>query len=321
MKSPVEWTEEDLFELINLKQEETLQLDFKRAESLDSNEKKKTEISKDVSAFANSAGGTIVYGIAESAMKPHFAEMLSPIDPTKYPKEWLEQVINSRIQPRIPGILINSVNLNSTLPGGSAYVACIPQSVTAHQASDHRYYKRYNFESVPMEDYEVRQTINRASRASYKVKLLPSQLRDRDYSRFFELSCVVENTSELVGRDVSVVLFLPKHLIVQPDDYEVPIDGAKYSRIPGTWILTSSERVTAIDAHPLTPYQIFFQRELTLALPGPYLKPLKVLVRVFDQHGLALTTNVLLTMPQLEVISSQDLPSLGMERQPNTSSF
>jgi len=172
-----------------------------------------------------------------------------------------------------------------------------------------------------MEDYEVRQTINRASRASYKVKLLPSQVTDRDRFRFFELSCVVENTSELVGRDVSVVLFLPKHLIVQPDDYEVPIDGAKYSRIPGTWIRTSSERVTAIDAHPLTPYQIFFQRELTLALPGPYLKPLKVFVRIFDQHGLALTTNVLLAVPQLEVISSQDLPSPGMGRQPNTSSF
>jgi predicted HTH transcriptional regulator len=72
---------QDLVDLINLKQEESLQLDFKRAESLDSTERRKAEISKDVSAFANSAGGTIVYGIGESAGEPHVAEIFSPIDP------------------------------------------------------------------------------------------------------------------------------------------------------------------------------------------------------------------------------------------------
>src|ERR1700758_3350430 len=101
MKSPSEWKEQDLQELINLKVEESLRLEFKRADSLDDANTKKTEISKDVSAFANSAGGTIVYGIAESKQKPSCAESLSPIDPSKYSKEWLEQIINSRIQPRI----------------------------------------------------------------------------------------------------------------------------------------------------------------------------------------------------------------------------
>jgi predicted HTH transcriptional regulator len=57
---------------------------------------KKDEIAKDVSAFANSAGGTVVYGIAESAGKPSYAEALSPVDPKKYSQEWLEQVINTR---------------------------------------------------------------------------------------------------------------------------------------------------------------------------------------------------------------------------------
>jgi len=70
VKSPSDWNEEDLKELIRLQQEENVILDFKRAESLDGAEKKKTEISKDVSAFANSAGGTIVYVIAESKTQP-----------------------------------------------------------------------------------------------------------------------------------------------------------------------------------------------------------------------------------------------------------
>jgi len=31
-----------------------------------------------------------------------------------------------------------------------------------HQAYDHRYYKRYNFQSIPMEDYEVRDLMRRS---------------------------------------------------------------------------------------------------------------------------------------------------------------
>jgi hypothetical protein len=41
------------------------------------------------------------------------------------------------------------------------YVVEIPQGTTAHQALDKRYYKRFNFESVPMEDHEIRDVMNR----------------------------------------------------------------------------------------------------------------------------------------------------------------
>ncbi|MEA5080437.1 MAG: helix-turn-helix domain-containing protein [Bacteroidota bacterium] len=70
-------TEEDIRQLIYLKVEESIQLDFKQAESLGKNDKKKLEIAKDVSAFANSAGGYIVYGIKENN---HVADSLSFID-------------------------------------------------------------------------------------------------------------------------------------------------------------------------------------------------------------------------------------------------
>ena len=42
------------------------------------------------------------------------------------------------------------------------YVISIPQSTRApHMASDKRFYKRFNFESVPMEEYEVRDVSRR----------------------------------------------------------------------------------------------------------------------------------------------------------------
>ena len=57
-------TEADLLALISAGVEESAALDYKRADSLNKrDDKKKTEITKDVSSFANSAGGTIIYGI------------------------------------------------------------------------------------------------------------------------------------------------------------------------------------------------------------------------------------------------------------------
>jgi hypothetical protein len=41
------------------------------------------------------------------------------------------------------------------------YLIEIPQSTTAHQASDKKYYKRHNFNVIPMHDYEIRDVFNR----------------------------------------------------------------------------------------------------------------------------------------------------------------
>ena len=63
MKSPWEWEEEDLQQLIKTETKEHLGLDYKASASLRNNDTDENEISKDVSAFANSAGGIIIYGI------------------------------------------------------------------------------------------------------------------------------------------------------------------------------------------------------------------------------------------------------------------
>jgi predicted HTH transcriptional regulator len=90
-------------------QEEYINLDFKRAPALANTDKNKSAISKDVSAFANTTGGTILYGIVEETNAPHRAISIDPIDPTVTSKEWLEQIINSRIQPRVSGVLIRPI--------------------------------------------------------------------------------------------------------------------------------------------------------------------------------------------------------------------
>jgi len=162
MSEPWEWEEADLQSLVDNQARENLNLDFKACAALDKGDGKKRELSKDASAFANSAGGTLVYGIIEDK-KTHTAKALDGgYDPSEIGHEWVEQVINSNIQPRIVGLRVKAVRLQISNPGKVAYVVHVPQSMTAHQAADKRYYKRFNFESVPMEDYEIRDTMHRA---------------------------------------------------------------------------------------------------------------------------------------------------------------
>ena len=70
---PELYSERYLNQLIRDQVQESLHLDYKKTDSLDNTEKNKKEISKDVSAFANSDGGIIIYGIVE---KKHLPEQI-----------------------------------------------------------------------------------------------------------------------------------------------------------------------------------------------------------------------------------------------------
>lgn len=153
------YTLEDIENLIKNEVEESLYLDYKEARALAKTDKARLDITKDVSSFANSDGGIIVYGVSEQGAKP---KEVTPIDGREFAKEWLENIIQ-QIQPRIDGIKIFPIRIEGDIER-SIYVVQIPRSANApHMAKNHCYYKRINFESVPMEDYEVRDTFNRVT--------------------------------------------------------------------------------------------------------------------------------------------------------------
>src|SRR5258708_3564509 len=109
MKNSWEWEEDDLLELVNAQAKENIELEFKESASLENTEKKKEEISKDISAFANSAGGVLIYGMVEDG---HVAIGLDDgSDPNVVTKEWLEQVINSTIHRKIESLRVNQIAL------------------------------------------------------------------------------------------------------------------------------------------------------------------------------------------------------------------
>jgi hypothetical protein len=181
------WDINKINEYIKNQIEENLHLDYKAAASLGKSDPKKKEISKDVSAFANSDGGVIIYGISEfnEPEKSHLPEKIDPINRTEYSKEWLEQVINSNISPKIKGIKIFPIQIGEPEDNKSIYVVEIPQSDTAHQAKDRRYYKRYNFESVAMEDYEIKDIINRTNKTDIIISFEPD-IGKEWYNKFIQ---------------------------------------------------------------------------------------------------------------------------------------
>lgn len=215
--------------------EESLTLDYKAAASLDKSDKKKIEITKDVSAMANSAGGILIYGIAEFQDKAHehLPEKLDPVDRTAFSKEWLEHIIGN-IQPRIDGVIIHPVSINSA-PNHVIYVAEIPQSHTAHQARDMRYYKRFNFESVMMSDYEIRDVMNRnkhpaiaptfkifledEAETSYSTPAFPYGVSTPSITYVTKINLVVFaiNEGKVFANYVNINLQVPNELVYQDE--------------------------------------------------------------------------------------------------------
>jgi hypothetical protein len=290
---PPIWNEDEILKLIAIGQEEFLELEFKRRDSLANSDGNKKELSKDVSAFANTTGGTIIYGIEEDSDPPHKALRIDPIDPRLITKDWLEQVINTRIQPRISGMRIHPVGLTKTAPGSVVYVVSIPDGATAYQAADQRYYKRFNFQSVPMYDYEIRQILNRVVRPSYRAWLKVWQQTSINGKIVVAFRAVLVNNSEITAHDPNAILYLPTaEFELGGEDWELTfIHGKQYRRFVGNveklWYPGHPNGISFIGATPSVHAQ------------NPAAKSARVLLRFFDHFGLGLSMEHEVQLPSL----------------------
>ena len=276
MNDPKDWELDDLNALITAQAEESSTLEFKNGkvlEDLDNPQvanKRRDEISIDVSAFANRSGGVIIYGLEEEKKEPHSAKALTPIDPAKCSKERLEQIITSRIKPSIQNIVIRPITINAR---GCAYLVIIPGSHTAHQASDKRYYRRANFGNQMMEDDEIRQIMNRPIRTTYRVQLGTQMIGEDELI----ISGNVQNTSVMMGTDVSAVLLLPHELSSNAIGGTEVIDGNTFVRLLSVFWNQKSQ------LKPFERQEIYFGKCKIPDEPPSWTVPL--IVRVYDQFG------------------------------------
>lgn len=218
------WTYARILQLIDETVEESLHLDYKAAGALAKVPQKKDEIVKDVTAFANSDGGMIIYGVREHTdmERRHLPAAIDPIHRRDFSKEWLEQVI-SNAAPRVPGILIHPV----PVPGDETrclYVVDIPKGETAHQAADCKYYRRFNFESVPMRDHEVRDVMNRIKVPRIEVQAYLGLRNPWEESSFL---LKLTNVSARLAEHFHVVVRLPPQVegrLISPKGEQLTMD-------------------------------------------------------------------------------------------------
>jgi len=105
-------TEADLQSLVENRVREAKVLDYKRALP-DKSERQKREFLYDVSSFANASGGDLIFGVTES---DGVASEISGLESGNVDEDILrlESIIRDGIEPRIPGLGIRAVSLQTS---------------------------------------------------------------------------------------------------------------------------------------------------------------------------------------------------------------
>lgn len=137
------------------------------------------EMAKDISAFANSEGGLILYGIAQGEGSQI---ELSGIDPAGA-TEAVDNVVANALSPRV-----NTVTKLIPLPGTERAVLAVwvpdsdlkPHMVSAYE--DRRYYARRNTANIPMDQLEVQEAYRLRTKAEDEAEAFAGKIIDSRYA-------------------------------------------------------------------------------------------------------------------------------------------
>lgn len=230
---------EDIQKLIDNEVEESTILEYKASFATQS-PKWKEELAKDVSAMANSNGGIIIYGLKQKDLGGGnaVAGKLTPIPLGEMTKDRLSQLISSNILPKIENVEITYL---SDGDNGGFFIVEIPQSNTAHQNRlDHIYYKRRNATIDAMEDYEIRDVMNRCKTPiidlefqfiTTQVEVIKKEydsimriVKDhKSYRTEYKLMCRPVNNGHVLAKYVNYFVYIPSEVVI--DQEELHVEG------------------------------------------------------------------------------------------------
>ena len=155
-------TAEDIESFISQKPplEENPNLDYK---SISAKPMNFDELAKDVSAFANSEGGLLIFGVSEKGEVDQKTKKTIRIYPESITwgepslrKETIDQHLVGKIHPPIEDSRVIPIRKSEQDPS-VIFLIDVPKSNNApHMATPYnKYYKRYNFDNLPMGHYEI----------------------------------------------------------------------------------------------------------------------------------------------------------------------
>jgi Putative DNA-binding domain len=147
--------ESDLLELISNQVPEGKTIDYKR-ELPGPRESDRDEFLADLTSFANTSGGHIVYGVEDDGGIPTVVCGIGQMVPEDV-KLRLEGMREAGIRPRVPGVEFHTVQLTS---GGQALVVRIPKSWAAPHQTRFRFWGRNSNGKYRLDVDELRSIFN-----------------------------------------------------------------------------------------------------------------------------------------------------------------
>jgi len=141
-------TKDDVEEFIEKRFEESKNLDYKHINIL----KNTTSLCKHICAFANSEGGLLLLGVSEKQESNRiYPDKITWGDPS-YTKEQLENILLGHISPHVELDILPIRKSKNDL--SVIFLIDVPRSNELHMTND-RFYKRANFQSLPMNRDEI----------------------------------------------------------------------------------------------------------------------------------------------------------------------
>lgn len=233
---------------------ESNDLEFKRGDELDAFDQSKSrdELVRDVSAFANAGGGTIIYGIEETKGRAPTAGSIFPVKNDKATELRLTQIIRTGLEPVFNDFHVHSIEVPS---GGRIIVITVERAGTAHQCkSDLKYYHRVGQHRPAMYDYEIRDVMNRRTApiviASCRVSTI---LRSAD-RHVYGLTPKLTNEGGLTAKIWALEVIFPQGGAAETQYAGIIVDKPKVAGFPRHRVLQySSARVPPVTTGALLP--------------------------------------------------------------------
>jgi hypothetical protein len=209
--------------------EENINLDYKSIPVKNINY---DELAKDVSAFANSEGGLLLYGVAEKRERDPKTKTVLRVYPKEITwgnpslkKETLEQHLVGKIHPPIDDLRIIPIR-KSQQDHKVIFLIDVPKSNNApHMATAyHKYYERFNFVNHEMGHYKV-QNLFRIN-WTMKDKLIEriyeplSTILRNHIKRFVDYSYAdAREVEDILSKSYYYTSQIPEELLQQIDSY------------------------------------------------------------------------------------------------------
>ncbi len=169
----------DILALIDNGIEEGSKLEYKS--KLSANK----DIAKEICAFANSQGGTIIYGVLAKDRIPTEIQWISE----EHSEEKIHNILEQSIQPLISGVEVKRIqNPKDTLK--SILVVNIPPSTLGPHMIDGRYHKRRGSVSSPMDHEDIKAAMLGSGRdAALRFEISANiKMLDKTYSLVEQMS-------------------------------------------------------------------------------------------------------------------------------------